>query len=78
MLGLNKKDFSLLIVVAALAFFAPIILNIFPKDSALSFFNVSNRVSFSLLFGQDLYTEAGQAGLKAQVAETVLRFVARR
>lgn len=46
--------------------------------SALSFFNVSNRVSFSLLFGQDLYTEAGQAGLKAQVAETVLRFVARR
>ncbi len=45
--------------------------------SALSFFNVSNRTSFALLFGEDLYTEASQAKLKAQVADTVVRFVAK-
>jgi AcrR family transcriptional regulator len=44
--------------------------------SALSFFNVSNRASFSLLFGEKLYSENGQSELKAQVADAVLRFVA--
>lgn len=44
--------------------------------SALSFFNVSNKVTFSLLFGEELYEEAGQAMLRAQVADSILRFVA--
>ncbi len=43
--------------------------------SALSFFNVSNQMSFSLLFGDALFTETGQAELQEQVAETVLKFV---
>ncbi len=46
--------------------------------SALSFFNVSNRVTFSLLFGDALYDEAGQSDLRSQVADTVLRFVAKQ
>ena len=45
--------------------------------SALSFFNVSNRTSFSLLFGNELFGEEGQRALREQVAETVVRFVAR-
>ncbi|MFZ2102249.1 MAG: TetR/AcrR family transcriptional regulator [Oricola sp.] len=45
--------------------------------SALSFFNVSNNVSFSLLFGDELFAEDGQASLRDQAAETVLRFVSR-
>jgi len=43
--------------------------------SALSFFNVSNRMSFSLLFGDELFTKGGQKILREQVAEAVLRFV---
>ncbi|GIL00632.1 MAG: TetR family transcriptional regulator [Alphaproteobacteria bacterium] len=43
--------------------------------SALSFFNVSNRATFSLLFGEELHTEDGQALLRRQVADSVLRFV---
>lgn len=45
--------------------------------SALSFFNVSNATSFSLLFGDELFTAAGQQNLRAQVAEAVLQFVAK-
>ncbi|MBO6538690.1 MAG: TetR family transcriptional regulator [Rhizobiaceae bacterium] len=43
--------------------------------SALSFFNVSNRMSFSLLFGEELYSEDGQERLRAQAAEMVVRYV---
>lgn len=43
--------------------------------SALSFFNVSNQMSFSLLFGDALFTRGGRESLRNQVAETVLRFV---
>ena len=45
--------------------------------SALSFFNVSNRTSFSLLFGEELYSQEGQKTLCNQVSDMVLRFVAR-
>jgi len=44
--------------------------------SALCFFNVSNQTSFSMLFGDELYSEEGQLSLRDQVAETMLRFVA--
>lgn len=42
--------------------------------SALSFFNVSNQTTFSLSFGNQLFTKAGQKALKQQVVEMVLRF----
>ncbi len=45
--------------------------------SALSFFNVSNRGTFSILFGDELFSEKGQAALRAQVSESVLRFVSK-
>ena len=45
--------------------------------SALCYFNVSNRATFSRLFGADLFTPAGQARLRDHVVETVLRFAAR-
>lgn len=41
--------------------------------SALSFFNVSNRPSFGLSFGTDLFGDPGQARLRAQVVQSVLR-----
>ena len=44
--------------------------------SALSFFNVSNVTTFSLLFGNELFTGAGQARLRGSVGDAVLRFVA--
>ncbi|MCL4161216.1 UNVERIFIED_CONTAM: hypothetical protein GTU68_033844 [Idotea baltica] len=44
--------------------------------SAMSFFNVSNATTFSMLFGPELQSAAGQDILKADVSETVLRFVA--
>lgn len=43
--------------------------------SALSFFNVSNRATFSGIFGDSLSRPSGQRALKAQVVEMVLRFV---
>lgn len=46
--------------------------------SAVSFFNVSNRASFSLLFGDSLFTDEGQEILKAQAAEMILGLVSRR
>jgi AcrR family transcriptional regulator len=43
--------------------------------SALSFFNVSNRATFSRIFDRALYEEGGQEKLKKHVVEMVLRFV---
>lgn len=40
--------------------------------SALCFFNVSNRPTFSLSFGPDLFTEDAQERLRARVAEMVV------
>ncbi len=44
--------------------------------SAMSFFNVSNATTFSMLFGQELQSASGQVALKGDVCETVMRFVA--
>ena len=41
--------------------------------SALSFFNVSNRPSFGLSFGTDLFDDPGQARLRQQAVQSVLR-----
>ncbi|MFN4101426.1 MAG: alpha/beta hydrolase fold domain-containing protein, partial [Pararhodobacter sp.] len=43
--------------------------------SALSFFNVSNRPSFGLSFGNDLFEEPGQARLREQAVQSLLRLV---
>jgi hypothetical protein len=43
--------------------------------SAMSFFNVSNRATFTRIFGGSLSTPAGQARLRKLVVATVLRFV---
>lgn len=45
--------------------------------SALSFFNVSNSATFSLIFGGDLFTDEGQHRLSRHVADMVLRYVLR-
>jgi AcrR family transcriptional regulator len=45
--------------------------------SALCFFNVSNRATFSKLFGRDLSTAASQASLKRNAVDMVLRYVVR-
>jgi len=45
--------------------------------SALCFFNVSNRATFSQLFGRDFGAEEAQQRLKANTVEMVLRFVAK-
>jgi AcrR family transcriptional regulator len=42
--------------------------------SALCFFNVSNRATFSRIFRCDLGAEAKQAQLRAMTVETILRF----
>lgn len=43
--------------------------------SALSFFNVSNKPTFSALFGPDLFRRAGQESLKQQTIDTILTYV---
>lgn len=43
--------------------------------SALSFFNVSNRATFSGIFGERLFTHAGQETLRGHVVDMVLRYV---
>lgn len=43
--------------------------------SALSFFNVSNRASFSLVFGDSLNSEESQELLTTHVKEMILRFI---
>jgi len=74
MLGLNKKDSSLLVVVAALVMFAPFILNPFPSDSGLAQFNAGYpdlmqrfvifgifAIGFNILFGLTGYLSFGHA-----------------
>lgn len=43
--------------------------------SALSFFNVSNRASFSSIYGERLFTPVGQETLRNHVVDMVLRYV---
>jgi acetyl esterase len=43
--------------------------------SALSYFNVSNRATFSHIFGGELFDEAGQATLRKHVGDMILRIV---
>ncbi len=74
MFGLGKKDFSLFLVVAALALFAPFILNPFPTDSAMAQFNAGYpdlmqrfvifgilAIGFNILFGLTGYLSFGHA-----------------
>ncbi len=74
MLGLNKKDTSLLIVVAVLTMFAPFILNPFPEGSAMAQFNAGYpdlmqrfvifgifAIGFNILFGLTGYLSFGHA-----------------
>src|SRR6056297_966008 len=77
MLGLNKKDTSLLILVAALALLAPFILNPFPSGSAMAQFNAGYpdlmqrfvifgifAVGFNILFGLTGYLSFGHAAFR--------------
>ncbi|MGV6805229.1 MAG: branched-chain amino acid ABC transporter permease [Ruegeria sp.] len=74
MLGLNKKDTSLLIIVAILTLLAPFILNPFPSDSAMAQFNAGYpdlmqrfvifgifAIGFNILFGLTGYLSFGHA-----------------
>ncbi|WP_282150860.1 branched-chain amino acid ABC transporter permease [Ruegeria atlantica] len=74
MLGLNKKDTSLLIVVALLTLLAPFILNPFPEGSAMAQFNAGYpdlmqrfvifgifAIGFNILFGLTGYLSFGHA-----------------
>ncbi len=46
--------------------------------SAMSFFNVSNRATFSHIFGDELFGPRAQDALKANVVEMILSLVSRR
>ncbi len=74
MLGLTKKDTSLLIAVAVLTLLAPFILNPFPADSAMAQFNAGYpdlmqrfvifgifAIGFNILFGLTGYLSFGHA-----------------
>ena len=74
MLGLNKKDTGLLLIVAFLTMFAPFILNPFPEGSELAQFNAGYpdlmqrfvifgifAIGFNLLFGLTGYLSFGHA-----------------
>ncbi len=74
MLGLGKRDTSLLIIVAILTLFAPFILNPFPADSAMAQFNAGYpdlmqrfiifgifAIGFNILFGLTGYLSFGHA-----------------
>ncbi|MFY0597570.1 MAG: branched-chain amino acid ABC transporter permease [Cognatishimia sp.] len=74
MFGLNKKDTSLLLIVAALVMFAPILLNPFPEGSGLAQFNAGYpdlmqrfvifgifAIGFNILFGLTGYLSFGHA-----------------
>ena len=74
MLGLGKRDFSLLLIVAVMALAAPFILNPFPTDSAMAQFNAGYpdlmqrfvifgifAIGFNLLFGLTGYLSFGHA-----------------
>jgi len=45
--------------------------------SALSFYSVSNRVTFSLIFGRDFGSGEALASVRQNAVETILRFVTR-
>ena len=74
MLGLNGRDTTLLVIVAALALLAPFILNPFPTDSGLAQFNAGYPdlmqrfaifgifvIGFNILFGLTGYLSFGHA-----------------
>ena len=74
MFGLNKKDTTLLILVACLAILAPFILNPFPEGSAMAQFNAGYpdlmqrfvifgifAIGFNILFGLTGYLSFGHA-----------------
>ncbi len=74
MLGLTKKDSTILLVVAGLTIFAPFILNPFPVDSAMAQFNAGYpdlmqrfvifgifAIGFNILFGLTGYLSFGHA-----------------
>ncbi|SEO16069.1 ABC-type branched-chain amino acid transport system, permease component [Salinihabitans flavidus] len=74
MLGLNRKDFLLFLVVTFLALFAPILLNPFPVGSAMAQFNAGYpdlmqrfvifgifAIGFNILFGLTGYLSFGHA-----------------
>ena len=74
MLGLDKKDFRLLLIVAALTLLAPFILNPFPEGSAMAQFNAGYpdlmqrfvifgifAIGFNILFGLTGYLSFGHA-----------------
>ncbi len=74
MLGLNKKDATLLVIVIVLAMLAPFILNPFPSDSSLAQFNAGYpdlmqkfvifgifAIGFNILFGLTGYLSFGHA-----------------
>ncbi|MGZ2257418.1 branched-chain amino acid ABC transporter permease [Roseobacter sp. A03A-229] len=73
-MGLNKKDFTLLLIVAILCLFAPFILNPFPEGSAMAQFNAGYpdlmqrlvifgifAIGFNILFGLTGYLSFGHA-----------------
>jgi AcrR family transcriptional regulator len=45
--------------------------------SAMCYFNVSNRSTFSRIFGDELFTDEGQSMLRRHVADMIVRFVLR-
>ncbi|MTI17684.1 branched-chain amino acid ABC transporter permease [Rhodobacteraceae bacterium RKSG542] len=74
MLGLNKKDTSLFLIVVGMTMFAPFILNPFPETSQLAQFNAGYpdlmqrfvifgifAIGFNLLFGLTGYLSFGHA-----------------
>ena len=74
MLGLDKKDFNLLLIVACLTMLAPFILNPFPEGSGLAQFNAGYpdlmqrfvifgifAIGFNILFGLTGYLSFGHA-----------------
>ena len=74
MFGLNRKDTTLLIIVALLALLAPFVLNPFPTDSAMAQFNAGYpdlmqkfvifgifAIGFNILFGLTGYLSFGHA-----------------
>ena len=74
MFGLNKKDGSLLLLVAVLVIFAPFLLNPFPEGSAMAQFNAGYpdlmqrfvifgifAIGFNILFGLTGYLSFGHA-----------------
>ena len=74
MFGLDKRDTTLLLIVAGLTIFAPFLLNPFPTDSGLAQFNAGYpdlmqrfvifgifAIGFNILFGLTGYLSFGHA-----------------